>query len=269
MVWKSRTQAYKTAIAFLVSLVPFASLPLTATDANANKDEAFKILKSMSDYVAGQKTISVSFDADIEVVTPELEKIQFINSGRVLLVRPDKFRASRVGGYADVELVFDGKNVSILGRNINAFAQFEAPGTTDQLFDRLRGDLGMQMPGADLLLGNVFEVLTRDVVTAKHIGAGVIGGVECEHVAFRNEDTDWQLWIQAGALPIPRKLVITAKSVTGAPQYSLVIREWQTDQTPPADAFAFKVPQGAKQLKVEELTDIDEVPSGVVRGGSQ
>lgn len=96
---------------------------LSPAETRANKDDAFRILKSMSDFVASQKTISASFDANIEIVTPELEKIQFNNSGEMLLVRPDKFRATRTGGYADVEMVFDGKTATLLGKNINAYTQ--------------------------------------------------------------------------------------------------------------------------------------------------
>jgi len=32
-------------------------------------------------------------------------------------------------------------------------------------------------------------------------------GVECEHLAFRGHVTDWQLWIETGAKPVPRKYV--------------------------------------------------------------
>ena len=35
-----------------------------------------RILKSMSDYVGSQPTIRATFDSDIEVITPQLEKIQ-------------------------------------------------------------------------------------------------------------------------------------------------------------------------------------------------
>ena len=42
----------------------------------------------------------------------------------MLLSRPDRLRAHRVGGYADVALFFDGKTASVLGKNINAYAQF-------------------------------------------------------------------------------------------------------------------------------------------------
>ena len=92
---------------------PAVAEPATAAPAPTG---AKAILKSASDWLGSQKSIELSFDSDIEIITPELEKIQFTNSGTMVLVRPDKFRAHRFGGYADVELVFDGKTASVLGR---------------------------------------------------------------------------------------------------------------------------------------------------------
>lgn len=241
----------------------------SAGHARAESGEAMKLLKGMSDFISGQKVISASFDASIEVVTDELEKVQFNNSGEVLLARPDKFRASRVGGYADVELTYDGKTATVLAKGLNSYAQHQLAGTTDDLFERLRSDFGMQIPGADLLVTDVFDVLRADIVHAKYIGPAVIGGMECDHLAFRNDETDWQLWIQKGPQAIPRKLVITTKAVTGAPQYTLVIREWKTDAAPAANAFEFVAPKGAENVKLEDMTDIDELPAGVVKGAAK
>jgi hypothetical protein len=56
------------------------------------------------------------------------------------------------------------------------------------------------------------------------MGRGVIDGVECEHLAFRNFDTDWQLWVEVGDRPIPRKLVITSKTISGGPQYTVRVK---------------------------------------------
>ena len=67
--------------------------------AQAQSDDAAKILKSMSDYVNGQKSLSITFDSDIEVITDSLQKLQFTSSGQVQLSRPDKLRATRTGGY--------------------------------------------------------------------------------------------------------------------------------------------------------------------------
>ena len=229
-------------------------------------DDAMQILKAMTDYVSSQKVISATYDTDIEVLTDNLQKIQFASSGQMLLSRPDKVRASRVGGYADVEMVFDGKTLSVLGKNLNKFVQVDAAGSVDELVARLRDQLGMAIPGADIMLSRSYDELTTDVINATHIGRGVIDGVECDHLAFRNHDVDWQLWVELGSRPIPRKYVITSKDVTGAPQYTLHIKDWKTDVPVAADAFSFKPPSGSQKVDVSALANLDEIPQGVVQG---
>ena len=235
--------------------------------AKAQGDDAEKILKKMSDYVASQKTLSITFDSDIEVITAGLQKIQFTSSGQVQLSRPDKLRAVRTGGYTEVDVVFDGKTLTMNNKDSNSFAQVEAAGSIDQVIDLLRDKHGVTAPGADLLLSNAFNVMMADVIESARIGLGVIDGVECDHLAFRNVDTDWQIWIEAGARPIPRKYVITSKGVTGGPQYTLRIKEWRTEV--PADNFTFKPAQGAKKVALADLVDIDEVPQGTVTTGGK
>lgn len=251
--------------AFAFGVLAAAGL-LLSSFAPAQAQDATKVLKAMTDYVASQKIISATYDTDIEVVTNDLQKIQFTSSGQMLLSRPDKVRASRIGGYTDVELVFDGKTLSVLGKNINAYAQAETTGSFDQLVAGLRNQFGVAIPGADLLLSGAYEELTKDVLDAKHIGRGVIDGVECDHLAFRNNDVDWQIWIEVGSRPIPRKYVITSKSVTGAPQYTLRIKEWKTDVQATADAFAFKAPADAKKVEFGALSGMDEIPPGAAPG---
>src|SRR5450432_4786684 len=229
--------------------------------------DAIKTLKAMSDYVAGQKILSVSFDSDVEVITSDLQKFQFTSSGQVQLSRPDKLHATRTGGYTDVEVVFDGKTLTVNGKDKNVFAQFDSPGSVDQLIGMLRDKYSVAAPGGDLLLSRSFDEMMMDVIDAKDVGRGVIDGVECEHLAFRNVDTDWQIWVELGARPIPHKYVITSKAVTGMPQYTLRIKEWKSDI--PADAFAFKSPQGAQKVALEALADTDEVPQGTATTGEK
>ena len=62
----------------------------------------------------------------------ELQKIQFTSSGQVQLSRPDKLRATRTGGYRDIEIVFDGKMLTVNNKDANDFAQIDAPGSIDQ-----------------------------------------------------------------------------------------------------------------------------------------
>jgi hypothetical protein len=103
------------------------------------------------------------------VITPALQKIQFSSSGKLQLSRPDKLRAARTGGYADVEIVFDGKMLTVNNKDGNAFAQVEASGSVDQLIDTLRDQHGIAAPGADLLFSQPFDVMMADVIEMAHV----------------------------------------------------------------------------------------------------
>lgn len=262
-----RFAVYLGALVAIVCLMAFSQAQFAV--AQTTDDGARKILKGMATYLAGQKVISATFDADIEVITPTLQKIQFTSSGELLISRSDGLRARRSGGYSEVELVFDGTTATILGRHNNTFAQIKAPGSIDQLVHRLRDEFGVTMPGADLLLAGVYEELLGDATEVQHIGHGVIDGKDCDHLAFRGAEVDWQLWVEIGPHPIPRKYVITSKAVTGAPQYTLRVKSWTTGAPTAPDAFAFKAPAGAKSVDVKLLADFDEVPAGAVAGGTK
>ena len=253
----------------ILATVVTAAIIAGPAGAESQQAEAARILKAMSDYVSSQKNIKLTFDSDIEVITPQLEKIQFTSSGEALLRRPDKLRAHRIGGYADVALYFDGKTVSIQDKLNNGYAQFDAPGGVDQLIELLRVGYGVALPGADLLLSNAYEVLMADVLEAKYIGPGVIDGIDCKHLAFRNLDTDWQLWVEAGDTPVPRKLVITSKTINSAPQYTLRIKSWETGEEPSSDMFRFVPPAGAEKLDQNALIHLDELPPGAPEGGGK
>ncbi len=239
-----------------------------AADYAQAADDPLQILKKMTDYVAAQQSFSAVIDTDIEVITNDLQKVQFASSGKISISRPNKLRVDRSGGYANMELVFDGTTTTVYSKNLGVFAKVNTPGTTDELVDRLRSEYGMDAPGADLLLTRAYEILTDDIVEAKYIGEGVIGGVECDHLAVRDRETDWQIWIERGEKPIPRKYVITSKSVTAAPQYTLVVRDWQTGDIP-AEAFVFKAPSGVKEVGIKDLPHLDEVPEGDVMGAKK
>lgn len=250
----------------IASVIAVVLAVVTPVSAYAEENDARSILKAMSNYMGSLETIKFTFDSNIEVITPQLEKIQFTNSGEALLNRPDKLRAHRVGGYSDVELFFDGKTVSVYAKHINGYSQFEAPGTVDQLIHALREGHGVALPGADLLESNSYDLLIAGVQEAKHIGRGVINGVECEHLAFRNFDTDWQLWVEVGKRPFPRKLVITSKTLNSAPQYTVVIKNWKTDLEPSPEVFIFTPPNMAKTLNSDALLELDELPPGALEG---
>jgi hypothetical protein len=198
-----------------------------------------------------------------------MQKLQFDSSGEIQINRPNKFRASRSGGYADVAFVFDGTNFTIHDVANKSYVQVPSPGTSDQLIGRIRDEYGLEAPAADLLSSDPYDALMDGVTDLKYIGVGVIDGHECDHLAFRGFDADWQLWIDKGSQPIPRKYVISTKGIAGAPQYTFRVREWTADAGPTASAFDFKPDADVKKIDLQKMVNIDEVPAGVQMGAAK
>jgi len=242
---------------------------LAGTAAHANEADAKRLLKAMSDYLAAQKAISFDFDSNLEIVSTEQQKIALASSGTLTLARPEKLHLTRTGGFESVELVFDGKTLTVLGKNTNKYAQVEAPGTIDQLVDVLRDKYQRPVPAADLLMSDPYKELMPQVVDVKDLGSGVIRGVECDHLAFRTQEVDWQIWIAQGARPYPCRYVITSKKVTGGPQYTVDIRAWRTGTEVASDKFKLEIPAGAKKLMPNEIPELNDIPGLFVAKGAK
>lgn len=257
------------AVAFAVAAGTALTSAIGSVGAYADEADAKRLFKAMSDYLAAQTAISFDYDSTLEVVASDGQKIGLASSGEVTLARPDKLRATRTGGFADVEMVFDGTTLSLLGKNLNAYAQVAAPGSVDQLIDTLRDTYHRPLPAADLLLSNVDGALMPLVTGVKDLGSGVIGGVECDHLAFRTEEVDWQIWIAHGDAPYPCRFVITSKGVEGQPQYTIDVSDWKAGVAVASADFAFAPPAGATRVEPDKLADFDELPSQFTPGGAK
>jgi hypothetical protein len=246
-----------------VALAVAATVGAAQKSSTARPDEANakNLVKKMSDYLASQKTFSFDFDTNLEVVSKQNQKIGLASSGAVTVERPDKILATRKGGFENVEFVSDGKTVTLLGKDANVYAQVESPGTIDQLVDVLRDKYHRPVPAADLLMSNVYDQLMPQVVDAKDLGSGVIGGVECDHLAFRTKEVDWQIWIAQGDRPYPCRYLITSTQITGAPQYTINIRGWKTGTQVASTRFTLTPPAEAKKMNPGDLKDFDDLPA--------
>lgn len=223
-----------------------AAWPASAQD--AIDPEADKILIAMSDNLKAMPTLSADYDADHEIIDLAGQKIQYSASGSIALDRTKGFRMTRKGPFADTEVIFDGKTISLQGKSLNVYTQLESPGpSVEEATEELRASTGLDAPGADLLASDPYAALTDGVTKGTVIGSAFVGGVECDHLAFRTDTVDWQIWISKGDKPLPLKYVITTKWVTGAPEYLLRLSNWKTGSIEAAQ-FTFTPPADVKKL---------------------
>jgi hypothetical protein len=242
-----------------ISAVAFA-LAMLGPDvgpALADEAQAREILAAMTEYLAAEPALSFDVDSTIEVVTTDGAKVAIASSASLAMERPDKIRVRRHGGFATVEMSFDGKVLFVANLDAKVYGQSEVPGTVDDLIDTLRETYGLPLPAADLLGSDAGTILLADVTEVRDLGSGVIRGEECDHLAFRSDEVDWQIWIAQGDVPHPCRFVITSREIEGWPQYTLDFSAWGAGALEPV--FAFEVPAGAQKVEVKDIPDLDEV----------
>ena len=241
--------AVRLMAALALVLLSAAMLPRPAFGQPAGIDpQAAKLLKASTAFIGSQKRLSADTRSTIEVVLASGQKIQFDNTVTMALQRPNKFMAKRVGDLIDQVFYYDGKSLTLSNPSQGYYATVAAPGTLEAMLDMAREKLDVVAPGGDFLYGNSFEILMQDVTGGFVVGKGVVEGTRCDHLAFSAPHADWQIWIQEGKQPLPRKIVITTKDVVNEPQFEVVITRWNLAPTFDESMFTFKPPKDARKV---------------------
>jgi hypothetical protein len=224
---------------------PASGKPAAASKVDPKADE---VLRRMSDFLSGQQTFSFAAEHATEVVLQSGQKLEFLADSNVTVQRPNHLRSDRRGEKANVSLYYDGKSVTLYGHGMNMYATAAAPPTLDAAIDFTRKQLNLEAPAADLLYADPYRVLMEDVVASTYVGEAVVDGVKCHHLAFRGNETDWQIWVEDGARPVPRRYVIVTKKVTGAPEFQVELREWNLSPQVTPGMFVFTPPPKSERI---------------------
>jgi len=171
------------------------------------------------------------------------------NNGTVdeLVRPPDRLRVEINTNKQQRTFLYDGKNFTMYAERMGYYATVPAPPTIAQLADQLQDNYDIEMPLRDLFSWGTPKSKVHDISSATDLGPAPIEGVTCEHYALRQPGLDWQVWIQLGEYPLPRKIVITTTSDDARPQYSEVLT-WNLAPSFNEAAFQFVPPPGASKI---------------------
>jgi hypothetical protein len=158
------------------------------------------------------------------------------------------------------EFFYDGKNLTLYNPKENLYATTPAPPTIDAMLDFAREKLDVIAPGAELMYSNASERMLKESSSGFVVGPSVVAGVKSTHLAFRGAEVDWQIWIDDGDKPLPRKFILTSKKVAGEPQFTVLMRTWDLNPKLTEKEFTFTPPKGAKKIEFLALTGNTAIP---------
>ena len=221
--------------------------------AEASTPDPFDVLQKMSDYLAGSKQFIVTASDTYDELQDSGQKVKVTSRRTIYLSRPNKIAVEYRGKDDNRRVVYDGETVTMLDRNKNVHASVKVPGTIQGMLDTMASDYGVSVPLADMLYPNVYETILPGTRTGQYIGLHTVGVYQCHHLAFTKDAIDWEIWIQAGDKPLPRKLVITYKQ-SGNLRYSALITRWEMQSKIPPQVFEMNIPAGSEQIDMAPIT---------------
>jgi hypothetical protein len=234
-----------------VALVSVAT-PLGAQPAPSIDPDAMAALDRVGTYLRTLKAFQIRAAITTEAVLDDGQKDQTALVVDLLAARPNKMRAEVTGDHQNRLFFYDGKTFTLFARRMNLYATTPAPPTLIELAEKLKDDLDIELPLADMFYWGTPKSSVSEIKSAIDLGPSSVDGVTCQQFAFRQPGIDWQLWIQNGDYPLPRKLVITTLTDEARPQYASVYT-WNLAPSFDDTAFVFDVPKDAYPISFAQV----------------
>jgi hypothetical protein len=211
--------------------------------------KADEALKRMGALLGGAKAFSFTSHSTVDQALDNGQAVQVARNQRVVVRRPDRLAAVIDADLEDLNYWYDGKRVTVLNRRDNAYSTVDARPTIEATLDMLAKDYGLVVPLADLLFDDPYKTMMSGARSGVYVGTGYVFDTKCDHLAFRQEGVDWQIWIEQGDKPVPRKVVITYKDLPARPQYTSYLSDWNLEADVKDEQFVAKIPPGAKKVE--------------------
>lgn len=231
------------------ALLLMAASHLIAPGAYAIDAEADRIMRAMGEYL--QSANEFSFHADItrDEILSTGEKVQYGGESDLSVRRPDRLFVDSKGDERRRQVFFDGSTITLFNLLKNFYAITDVPADLDAAIDLVFEKFGLTVPLADFVYADPHAVLTEAAEYGSVIGVHGCGDKRCHHLLFTQEIIDWQIWIETGSRPVPRKLVITYKEEPGSPQYEARLSRWDFEPRLSEQMFIFHPPDGASEIE--------------------
>lgn len=240
--------AHLILLALFTPTVSTAPLSKEKLKIESIEPEARMLINEMGNYL--KETRYLSFHASIEFddLLPSGQKISFNAETQVRLKRPNGIFVEQHADMGRKLFWFDGQSASLFEPGSGNFAEEPLKGNSDKALEFAINQLKFSPPLADFLSSDPTKTLLKSVVKGFVVGPSQVNGIPCRHLAFLDELIDWQIWIEEGKLPLPRKLIITYKTLPNSPQFAAVLSDFDLISRLPDSLFRPKIPNTATQI---------------------
>ncbi len=217
--------------------------------ATAPEPDPLQILHKMCDFLKSQQQFTYKAEVADDQVYLGGKKLQYEIDMETFVRRPDRLRVNAEGDLIDKQFYLDGKTMTLYDKDRNVYGTLEVPPDIESALEKANKEFGVRVALTDLASPNLWEFLDKRIKHSLYVGQSKIRGVLCHHLAFDGDEVEFQVWIDAGEQPLPRKVVLTHKNLPGSPQWTAFLSDWNFSPQLSDSLFAFTPPAGAEKIK--------------------
>jgi len=214
--------------------------------------EALAALDGMGAFLRSQKAAAVTARLAADEVLPSGEKVKYLGTAQLQIRHPDGLHVEVASDRKDWQLFYDGKNATIFQPRSGYYSTFAAPPTLGELVDVAGQKYGIDLPLAELFRWGAENDGKARVLSAVSLGPSKVEDADCAHFAFHQRDVDWQIWIERGEQPLPRRLVVTTITERSQPEHDAIL-SWNLAPELDDQSFAFVAMPGAQQIELQVM----------------
>ena len=212
---------------------------------------AMAVIGKMSDYLESQPRLRFVLFDSVDRPGDSGIPVEFNHKRTVTLQRPDRLRIDVVGDVEQENFYYDGKTVNIELLKDSVYAKAETAGTIDAMLDDMATRYQVRRPASEIIRTGIAKRVEAAVHRAVNLGPSTIRGVECDHVALSGPVADWELWVEKGDRPVPRKLLIRYRASQGAERYTMQVESVETPASLDAKLFEFSPRADMEEIPFE------------------
>jgi hypothetical protein len=250
-----------TALLLLATALPMApalaqtASPTTATTnmaAGTLDADASAALDRMGAHLRSLSSFQLTVNASTEEVYANGQKLQFLQRTTYTMGGPAALRVKIETDSQSREVFYNGKTFTIVAPRVGKYIQLPATGTVSEILTRAYEDWGVDFPVQDLFRWGGASATAERPKEGFKVGSAKIGDAMTDHYAFRQTGVDWQIWIDQGDKPLPRKMVITNLEDAAQPQY-VAYFTWDVTPKIAPGTFDFKPAATDKRIDLSDF----------------
>jgi outer membrane lipoprotein-sorting protein len=169
--------------------------------------------------------------------------------------RPNRLSAESTGDDGSMKFLFDGKTGYVYSSSQNKYAEIPVPGgTIEGLLKEAVGRLGVDFPLADFLSEAPNKAFLTGVTAGRVVNTVTIDGAPYLHLFFTQPPgIELELWLSNDAQALPRRLIVTYRTLPGAPTFIALFSDWNFNIHPSDAEFTFQPPAGAQKVALKPV----------------